>query len=201
MYFNKKEKLIIVIVLVMVFSLTLYKILNPEKLIDYSQESEELLEEEVENQEDLKEEEPLSETLIVHISGAIKNPGVIELDPGKRVIDAVEDSGGLRDDACLDTINLARKLRDGEKIYIPKEGEAPRNLSQDSETLEDSPVLDINTCTKEELMTLPGIGEKTAEKILKYRETSVFTCVEDIKNVSGIGDKKFEDIKDNIIVN
>lgn len=201
MYFNKKEKLIIVIVLVMVFSLTLYKILNPEKLIDYSQESEELLEEEVENQEDLKEEEPLSETLIVHISGAIKNPGVIELDQGKRVIDAVEDSGGLRDDACLDTINLARKLRDGEKIYIPKEGEAPRNLSQDSETLEDSPVLDINTCTKEELMTLPGIGEKTAEKILKYRETSVFTYVEDIKNVSGIGDKKFEDIKDNIIVN
>lgn len=143
-------------------------------------------------------------TIMVHISGAVHNPGVIELELGKRLIDAVQICGGLKDDADIDRINLARKLADEEKVYIPKIGEEiSEELSFVSEGSreKDSGKININTCSKAELLSLPGIGDVLADRIIEYREKNPFKRIEDIKNVSGIGDKKFESIEDLITVN
>lgn len=139
--------------------------------------------------------------IMVHISGQVYNPGIVILESGDRLIDAVELAGGLKKEADLDKINLAKKLSDEEKIYIPKIGEESvievfESGSSDNSTGK----ININTCTKEELMTLPGIGDVLADRIISYRKENKFKAVEDIKNVSGIGEKKYEDIKDLITV-
>ena len=139
--------------------------------------------------------------IMVHISGQVYNPGLVILEAGSRLIDAVELAGGLKKDADLDKINLAKKLSDEEKIYIPKIGEEYiEEVYKSSNSSTTSGKININTCTKEELMSLPGIGEVLADRIMKYRSENKFQTIEDIKNVSGIGEKRFEDIKDLIIV-
>ena len=150
----------------------------------------------------------------VHVTGAVVSPGVYELTPDARVSDAINAAGGLRDDAVETSINLARVVTDGEQIVVASETEqAPANPSTPSENtsnpstasnLSSSQALskiNINTATAEELMELDGVGESTAQKIIAYRsDNGSFTSIEDIKNVSGIGDKKFEAIKDAITV-
>lgn len=141
------------------------------------------------------------EEIVVHISGQVHNPGIVKLEPGARVIDAVNAAGGLKKDADLDKINLARKLQDEEKIYIPKIGEdISESISYFQNPAGGSNKININTCTKEELMSLPGIGDVLADRIIQYREKTPFKKIEDLMNVSGIGEKKFESIKDMIIV-
>ncbi len=151
-------------------------------------------------------EEIIEDTIImIHISGQIYNPGIVELKQGERLKDAVEYAGGLKKDADIDKINLARKLSDEDKIYIPKIGEEILDIEDIS--IESYQVgnkdnmgkININNCTKEALMSLPGIGEVTAEKIINYRKDNKFSIIEDIKNVSGIGDKKFDAVKDLIV--
>ena len=140
---------------------------------------------------------------MVHISGAVHRPGVIELELGKRLIDAVEICGGLKDDADIDRINLAKKLADEEKVYIPRIGEEisdDLSFSAEGNTESNSGKININTCSKAELLLLPGIGDVLADRIIEYREKTPFKRIEDIKNVSGIGEKKFESIKDMITV-
>jgi competence protein ComEA len=138
---------------------------------------------------------------MVHVSGQVYNPGIVELKFGSRVIDAINLAGGLKKDADSDKINLARKLSDEEKVHVPRIGEEEipledSNLGQGNNKVK----ININTCTKEELMSLPGVGEVLAERILEYREQTSFKTLEDIMNVSGIGEKKFENIKELIIV-
>lgn len=142
-----------------------------------------------------------SEEIMVHISGAVNNPGILRLDSSKRVVDALDLAGGARDDADLDRVNLAARLHDEEKIYIPKVGEVQENMT----TLVSSPSssrpaskININSADLSELTKIPGVGEKTAQKILDYRANNSFSSIEDIKNVPGIGDKKFESMKDYI---
>lgn len=142
-----------------------------------------------------------SEEIMVHISGAVNNPGILRLDSSKRVVDALDLAGGARDDADLDRVNLAARLHDEEKIYIPKVGEVQENMT----TLASSPSssgpaskININSADLSELTKIPGVGEKTAQKILDYRANNSFSSIEDIKNVPGIGDKKFESMKDYI---
>jgi competence protein ComEA len=144
---------------------------------------------------------------MVHISGQVYKPGLVELESGSRVVDAVNKAGGLKEDADLDRINLAKKLADEEKIYVPKVGENTDNVS-DISIAEGSDIgdntdgkIDINNATKEELISLPGIGEVIADRIIDYRKNNRFKTIEDIKNVSGIGSKKYEGIKDLIKVN
>lgn len=149
-----------------------------------------------------KEEEENNEVM-VHISGAVNNPGIVKLDSSKRIVDALELAGGARDDADLDRINLAAKVHDEEKIYIPKIGEENIDtisplISGTSESGNSSGKININTADLSELQKIPGVGEKTAQKILDYRSNSSFSSIEDIKNVPGIGDKKFEAMKDYI---
>lgn len=142
-----------------------------------------------------------SEEIMVHISGAVNNPGILKLDSSKRVVDALDLAGGARDDADLDRVNLAASLHDEEKIYIPKVGEVQENMT----TLVSSPSssgpaskININSADLSELTKIPGVGEKTAQKILDYRANNSFSSIEDVKNVPGIGDKKFESMKDYI---
>lgn len=142
-----------------------------------------------------------SEEIMVHISGAVNSPGILRLDSSKRVVDALDLAGGARDDADLDRVNLAARLHDEEKIYIPKVGEVQENMT----TLVSSPSssgpaskININSADLNELTKIPGVGEKTAQKILDYRANNSFSSIEDIKNVPGIGDKKFESMKDYI---
>lgn len=141
------------------------------------------------------------EEIMVHISGAVNKPGILRLDSNKRVVDALDLAGGARDDADLDKINLAAKLHDEEKIYIPKIGEVQSNISSlasSPSSSASSSKININSADLNELTKIPGVGEKTAQKILDYRANNSFSSIEDIKNVPGIGDKKFESMKDYI---
>ncbi len=148
------------------------------------------------------------EKIYVHIIGAVNLPGVIVAPKGVRLYEIVELAGGLKEDADEALINLASKVEDGDKIIIPyKENTSTNNsnkrineLYEDSMS-HDSGKININTAGVEELKTLAGIGQSTAEKIINYRnEVSKFQRIEDIKNVSGIGDSKFNSIKDKIVV-
>jgi len=146
----------------------------------------------------------------VYISGEIKNSGVYDINDGDRLDDIVKRAGGLTEKADINSINLTMKLEDQMKIYIPNIEEnqninkgstnlAIGQISNDSTNLQKNKI-NINSASKEELMTLPNVGEKRAQAILDYRQENRFEKIEDIKNVSGIGDKYFEAMKDLITV-
>lgn len=154
--------------------------------------------------------------IIVHIAGEILNPGVISLDEGARIIDAINKAGGITNEADLSKVNLAYILEDAQKIYIPnvnekeiienrsseivKSGSTQEN-SNTGEKLKNGEKININTATQKELQKLTGIGESIALRIINYRkENGKFNTIEDIKNVSGIGESKFNKIKNDIIV-
>lgn len=145
-----------------------------------------------------------NQDVLVYVVGAVKSPGVYKLNEGSRVKDAIESAGGPLSDADLLVLNLAEKLQDEDKIYIPKQGEADevtqgipgQNIGISSK---DDGKININTADIAELETLSGIGPATAQKIIDYRnENGPFKSIEEIKNVSGIGDRKFEQIKEKI---
>ncbi|MDD4066559.1 MAG: helix-hairpin-helix domain-containing protein [Clostridia bacterium] len=136
-----------------------------------------------------------NEDIIVHIDGAVNNPGVYALKVGSRVDDIIKLANGFKNNANTKIVNLAKMLNDGEKIYI---------YTNDEEIIENivnnSKIININNCTKEELMTLPGIGDSIANRIIEYRKNKSFNKIEDIKNVNGIGESKYHSIKDYISV-
>lgn len=136
--------------------------------------------------------------IAVHVGGEVKKPGVYYFPAGKRVIDAVSAAGGAKKGADLDAINLARQLRDGEKIIIPARNAPTSHPSVDSDQ---SKLLNLNTASQEELESLPGIGETLAQRIIEYREKNEgFQKVEELRNIEGIGKKKFYQIKDLVTV-
>ena len=154
--------------------------------------------------------------ITVYVSGEVNKSGVVTLKEGDRLAVAVEKLGGTTKNADLNNINLAIRVKDEEHYIIPKIGEAKQedlkdvNNTKDIEnaeiknenTAKDSSKININTATLEELDKLPGVGEATANKIISHREENgQFKNIEDIKNVNGIGDKKFENMKELICVN
>lgn len=148
-----------------------------------------------------------SETIKVHIAGEINKEGVYEVNNGDRLDDLVKRAGGLTKDANSKKINLAMKLEDQMKIYIPSiyDFEDETSSINDNLLISDKPSteiekININKASKEELMTLPNIGEKRANAIIEYRENSPFEKIEDIKNVTGIGEKFYQSLKDLITV-
>lgn len=163
------------------------------------------------------EEENISnKEITVYVSGEVNKSGVVTLKEGDRLAVAVEKLGGTTKKADLNNINLAIRVKDEEHYIIPKIGEAKQedlkdvNNTKDIEnaeiknenTAKDSSKININTATLEELDKLPGVGEATANKIISHREENgQFKTIEDIKNVNGIGDKKFEKMKELICVN
>ncbi len=144
--------------------------------------------------------------IVVHVSGAVAQPGVFHLPTGSRVIDAIATAGQALGDADLDQLNLARKLVDGEKLTVPFRSTAPSSASASPPATGVPPPaadarIDINSASVEELDRLPGIGPALAKRIVDYRTANgPFTAVEDIKNIRGIGDVVFADIQDLITV-
>ena len=143
--------------------------------------------------------------IMVDVAGAVVHPSVVELPEGSRVFEAVEKAGGLTAEADTGTINQAEILTDGQKIYIPTKQEIKAGNSgggfSGSSVSGQSSLININTADSSALQEIPGIGPATAEKIISYRnENGKFNKIEDIKNVSGIGDKTFEKMKKKITV-
>lgn len=148
----------------------------------------------------------INDKIFVHVCGAVKNEGVYEVDKSTRVYEVINLAGGMKKNASTDYINLAESLYDGEKIYIPTKQEILKNsenllLEDNIENSNTNNLLDINKATKEQLMTLNGIGEGKAESIIKYREENgFFKSIEEIKNITGIKDGVYNKICDYIKV-
>ena len=146
-----------------------------------------------------------TEKICVHVTGYVVNPGVYYVPEGSRVFEVIELAGGFLDTADKDYLNQATILNDGQKLHIySKEEAATANQSISDSGAEQNPnkLVNINTATKEELMTLPGIGESKAESIIAYRqENGGFKTIEDIMKISGIKDAAFSKIKNYICTN
>jgi len=151
-------------------------------------------------------------TIMVDVKGAVKKPGVYQLSADNRVIDAITIAGGYLEKADSRLINHAQKLVDEMIIYIPLKGEVMEQevtqglvtapTQSQSGSSDSSGKVNLNTADETALMTLPGIGPSKAQAILDYRQQSgSFKTVEDLKSVSGIGDKTFERLADLITVN
>lgn len=146
-------------------------------------------------------------TVTVHVLGEVMNPGVYQLPSGSRVIDGVRAAGEATQKADLDQLNLAAKLGDGSRLYVPsKEDSKPKgqrsNLKDQASKREGKPdVIDLNKADAEQLQTLPTIGPAIAKRIIDYRrDNGGFETVEQLKEVRGIGEKTFEKVKDKISV-
>jgi competence protein ComEA len=150
-----------------------------------------------------------------YICGYVKNPGVYELEDDARIEQLLKACGGASEKACLEAVNLAKKLSDGEMVYIPSIEEVAKNgsffdyisgftqdtISDGDSSDSQSKIININIASAGELESLPGIGEVIAQDIVSYRETfGLFKSKEELKNVKGIGDIKFEKIKELISI-
>ena len=200
---NNNQKIIVAVILTIIILVIGYYILditqnNDIEIIENTEQANEKTENIVEN---------ISE-IIVHIAGAVENEGIRKLPENSRIADAIEGAGGLTSDANINKINLAQKIYDGQKIYIPYNSE-DENILEQQVIIEQNEVniqttdnlVNLNTATQTELEMLPGIGTSTASKILEYRkENGYFTKKEDIQNVSGIGESKYQTIKDKITI-
>lgn len=159
--------------------------------------------------------------ILVYITGEVVNPGVVILNEGSRIVDAINAAGGTTSKANVTKVNLVFVLEDGMKVNIPNNSDLKNNSNfeyitlnsgdgrnddyirndSDSKNTKSSysksyDIVNINTATQTELESLPGIGPSLALKIINYRkENGKFSSVEEIKNVSGIGESKFEDLK------
>ena len=161
---------------------------------------------------------PAPSSIAVYVCGAVRKPGVFKLAPGSRVVDAVDDAGGLTKDADDEAINLAQPLVDGVKVDVPRKGQRTDPPAGDVSTgspvtaathsthsshhhssgrssthkLQPGQTLDINTASESELTQLPGVGPSLARRIVEYRQANgPFTAADDIQNVSGVGPSKF----------
>lgn len=186
---------------------------SPALVLETSEEQTQLQEEAVS-----EEIQKTSSEIFVYVCGAVQSPGVVSLDSGDRLIDAVNAAGGLREDADLNQINLAREAVDGEQITVLTKDEVQAMNGQEegasdqttqtsaastpTSTSTQENLININTASATELKELPGVGDVIAENIVRYREENgQFESIDQIKEVSRIGDKIFESIQDMICVN
>lgn len=153
------------------------------------------------------EETSEKEIYVVHICGAVRNPGVYQMDAGSRVYQVIDEAGGLCEDAAGDYLNQADTLRDGMKIYVPTQAEAEESGGNNWQskiepvTEEETRLVNINTANEELLCTIPGVGSSRAKSIIAYREKNgAFQKIEDIMNVEGIKEGLFQKIRDSITV-
>ncbi len=210
---NNKQKIILfIILLIMVFTILYYFIFYQNNSENYS-----YIEDNIENTNTISSENNQiveeENYIIIHVAGSVKNPGIIKLKYGARIIDAIEAAGGLTEDANINDVNLAYILEDAQKLYIPNKNDDLYNgeilsstngekiIDEIDSSINNNLKININTAKQTELESLPGIGPSIALKIIEYRnEHGNFTSIEDIKNVSGLGDSKFNNIKDFIFV-
>lgn len=143
--------------------------------------------------------------IVVEIKGEVANPDVYEISEGSIIRDLITKAGGLTNEANIDKINRADKLRDNQLIVIPNKNELSNantniNVSKEGNTSEDG-IININTASLEELQKINGVGEVKAKSIINYREKNGgFKSIDEMKNIEGIGDKTFEKMKDQITI-
>jgi competence protein ComEA len=146
------------------------------------------------------EASPSGEPILVDVAGWVRRPGVYEFDDGQRVIDAIRAAGGARHGAGLDALNLAAPLVDGTQILVPGPG-GESDTSGTSTAAGGTTTIDINTASASELESLPGIGEVIAQRIVDFRtQNGPFASVDDLLDVSGIGDAILAEIRDLVTV-
>ena len=160
--------------------------------------------------QDSESETEVLEKKELHVCGQVAAPGVFELPSGSRVCDAIEAAGGMTEDASPEYWNLAGEVSDGEMIYVPTTEEAEelgredRNSGEAQTTAEgvtSDGRINLNTASKDQLMTIPGVGESKADSIIAYRqEQGMFQSTEDVMNISGIKEGMYAKIKDYISV-
>ena len=205
---NKKQKIIVVVLIIIMCIVIGYYIISKTEKYDYSdiEKISNIIEEDREVDDNIIENK-----IVIHITGEVEEEGVIELEKGARISDAIEEAGGTTEEADLSNVNLAYSLSDGQKVKIPNINEKDEEIIVVEEKAGDNIIIEgnkskeekinINKAAQTEIETLPGIGPSTALKIITYRnEHGKFKNIEDIKNVSGIGDSKFENIKEYICV-
>ena len=205
---NKKQKIIVVVLIIIMCIVIGYYIISKTEKYDYSviEKISNIIEEDQEVDDNIIENK-----IVIHITGEVEEEGVIELEKGARISDAIEEAGGTTEEADLSNVNLAYSLSDGQKVKIPNINEKDEEIIVVEEKAGDNIIIEgnkskeekinINKAAQTEIETLPGIGPSTALKIINYRnEHGKFKNIEDIKNVSGIGDSKFENIKEYICV-
>ena len=204
MNLSNQEKITIILLLILIIiggGIVLYKNINNEDNFSINRASDIS-----ENNPAIQKEVP---PLIIHITGAVKNPGVYQLKSTDRVVDAVIIAGGETEEANLDLINLAALLKDGQKLIVPSKiysenvEEISKNMDNNAEAMYSSSSgsmsgkININTANVTMLQALPGIGPVLSERIIEYRnQNGLFGVIDDIQDVSGIAEKKFEGIKD-----
>lgn len=214
--------LVIILIVVIVININNESV---ESLEENEVVENELVISDIEIEENIEEKEEIIVLYKVDIKGAVLNPGVYEIEKGMRVIDAINKAGGLLYYANTSTINLSKfvsdemviyvytndeiaKLKEDKKVieYIEKECDCPKIendacINIDDDKKEENALVNINTASLDELMTIPKIGEAKAKDIIKYRdEVGSFKSIEDIKNINGIKDAIYEAIKDYITV-
>lgn len=209
---NKNQKIILIIIVAFILLFIGYYIIrksNHSKYINLETELEEN-NNESEEIEIIDKDEKENKEIVIHITGAVKKQGIVKVKQGSRIADVIESAGGVTKDTDLSKINLAYVVEDGQKIYVPNindknieigiteeagDGVVEENTGKKTEKV------NINKASQTELETLNGVGPSTALKIINYRnENGNFKSIEDIKNVPGIGDAKFESLKNEICV-
>ena len=181
-------------------------------------DEEPILEEPIEEVISVIETEPIEEeaSLLVDVKGAVKKPGVYEVTNDTIVNDCIKLAGGLKSDADTNTINLSKKVVNEMVIYIPEKEEVKESPPLNDAVIDNTPIIgtgteennpssdkkiNINTATLSELQELDGIGESKAQSIIDYRnEVGLFKDINELMNVSGIGETVFAKIKDNITI-
>lgn len=183
-----KIALIITILVIIVYNFFISK--NNSNEINSTESIVESLEENTVEFEEVKK-------IKVYITGEVNKPGVFELDKDSRVEDAINSAGGLTNLANIKNINLALIIEDGQKIYIPNINDNDIIDYYSVEETSKNSKININKATISQLQNLPGVGPSLAEKIFNYRkENGEFKNIEDLKKVNGIGEKKFESLKE-----
>lgn len=217
---SKKVKIAIVssiIMIIIMFSINVlgkenkYEIGTGLEVQDLENTSSDNLEEIFEDKKDTYSSDSEKEIIFVDIIGAVNKPSLVEVKKEDRLQIAIDKAGGLTENAERTSINLAQKLVDGAQYIVPSKGEELIiNYSEDTsqediikgERSFENGKVNINLANKEELQNLTGIGEVLSQRIIEYREANNgFNSIEDIKNVKGIGDKKYENIYSQICVN
>ena len=206
---TKKQKIILSIIAILVAIGIIYFINNKNQTNNIELDENIL----VSNQNTKQMSQDTEKIVIVHITGSVKNPGIVKLKEGSRIEDAIEAAGGLTENADISNVNLAYVLDDGTKIKIPNlddedivdedvvSKDSGEGIIQEDEKTTNTNIVNINKATENELSTLPGIGNSLATRIVEYRkQNGNFKTIEDIKNVSGIGESKFANIKDFISI-
>ena len=215
---DKKQKIIVMVIIAVIAGSILYYVYGKDETT-YQTEILPYEENTLKEKEEIKEMEETEAEIIIYITGEVNQEGVYSLPEGARVADAIEQAGGLTENAYTEEINLAYVLEDGVKIKIPNKDDiynkvetntitevenyitAESGMDIEERQTKTSEKVNINTATQEELETLVGVGPSIANKIVQYRkENGNFKTVDDIKNVSGIGESKFEKIKDYVCV-